>query len=177
MNSYAPAYIQIDPTYCPIIRRRKWEDYENLMMSHPSWLNYHFFAEPRGPPSLGYMRTALRQIIHIVRDNKPNIACRMMHKICLMLSAVINTFKNTEMTKIKWTTFLEGHKALIFNLNDTPKMKVIYGIFSRLEFLPSHYMQTFEEAFCTGYFEIDSQLFMPICKDLKAICGLHYIRE
>ena len=113
------------------------------------------------------MRTALRQMIHMVRD-KSDISCRMMHKICLMLSAVINTFRNTEATKVKWTTFLEGYKGLIFNLNDTPKMKIIYGIFSRLMFLPSHYMQTFEEAFYTGYFEMDCHLFMPICKDLRA---------
>ena len=141
VNSFSPAYLQIDPTYCRIIRRRKWEDYELLLLNHPAWLNYLVFAEPRGAPSLGYMRTALRQMI---RD-KPDIACRMMHKICLMLSAVINTFRNTEATKVKWITFLEGHKGLIFNLNDTPKMKIIYGIFSRLMFLPSHYMQTFKE--------------------------------
>ena len=53
VNSYAPAYLQIDPTYCLIIRIRKWEDYHQLLMNHPTWLNYPVFAEPRGAPSLG----------------------------------------------------------------------------------------------------------------------------
>ncbi|MCO5596051.1 hypothetical protein L7F22_050108 [Adiantum nelumboides] len=34
--------------------------------------------------------------------------------------------------------------------------------------LASHYLQTFEEAFVTGFFEISTQIFHPMVKDLKA---------
>lgn len=44
------------------------------------------------------------------------------------------------------------------------------GMFSRLQFLPSHFMLTFEEAFHTGFFEQakDSIIFSPIITDYGA---------
>ncbi|MCO5590421.1 hypothetical protein L7F22_044391 [Adiantum nelumboides] len=41
------------------------------------------------------------------------------------------------------------------------------AMYSRLMYLPSQYLQTFEEAFVTRFFEIDAQIFHPMAKDLK----------
>ena len=62
---------------------------------------------------------------------------------------------------IPFTKFLEGHGGLVWDLQLTPPKPVVMGIFARLQFLPSHFMTTFEEAFLTGYFESQSQIFGP----------------
>ena len=48
-----------------------------------------------------------------------------------------------------------------------PPKLVIMGIFARLQFLPLHFMTTFKEAFLTGYFEIQSQIFGPNPAELQ----------
>ena len=42
------------------------------------------------------------------------------------------------------------------------------GMYSRLLFLPSHFMVTFEEAFYMGFFEVQSNIFSLINKDLQS---------
>ena len=42
------------------------------------------------------------------------------------------------------------------------------GIYSRVIFLPAHFMVTFKEAFYTGFFEVQSNLFSTINNDLRS---------
>ena len=39
------------------------------------------------------------------------------------------------------------------------------GFYARVQFLSSHYMVTWEEAFYTGFFEYQSSIFGPLVKD------------
>ena len=42
------------------------------------------------------------------------------------------------------------------------------GIFARVQFLPGHFLVTWEEAFYTGFFEYQSHIFGPLVQDLAA---------
>ena len=42
------------------------------------------------------------------------------------------------------------------------------GLYARIIFLPAHFMVTFEEAFYTGFFEVQSSLFSTINSDLRS---------
>ena len=48
-----------------------------------------------------------------------------------------------------------------------PPKPIVMGIFARLQFLPSHFMTTFEEAFLTGHFKSQSQIFNPNPAELQ----------
>ena len=43
-----------------------------------------------------------------------------------------------------------------------PPNNVIMGLYARLQFMPTHFMLTFEEAFLTGFFKGQSQIFGPL---------------
>ncbi|MCO5566706.1 hypothetical protein L7F22_020384 [Adiantum nelumboides] len=62
----------------------------------------------------------------------------------------------------------EGRRGICLNLRDSSPRWIIMALYSRLMYLPSHFLQTFEEAFVTGFFEISTQIFHPMEKDLKA---------
>ena len=49
-----------------------------------------------------------------------------------------------------------------------PSMQILMGIYSRVIFLPAHFMVTFEEAFYTGFFEVQSNLFSMLNQDLRS---------
>ena len=42
------------------------------------------------------------------------------------------------------------------------------GLFARVQFINGYYMQTFEDAFHTGFFEYESHIFIPMVQDLGA---------
>ena len=43
-----------------------------------------------------------------------------------------------------------------------PPQNIIMGLYARLQFMPAHFMLTFEEAFLTGFFKGQSQIFGPL---------------
>ena len=98
----------------------------------------------------------------------PDLACKMLFKIIEMLIDSIEIFPANIEIKAPWTRFLEGKQGLCWNLQAAPTPTVLMGIFSRLQFLPSHYMLTWEECFYTGFFEYQSHLFGPHVSDLGA---------
>ena len=60
---------------------------------------------------------------------------------------------------------MEGNQSLVFDLNETPTKAQIMGIYARCQFLPSYYMNTFEELFTTGFFEKGLAIFGPSAKN------------
>ena len=87
-----------------------------------------------------------------------------------MLMATIEVFQHTAATNAPWTRFFEGSQGLCWDLSQAPDQKILMGLFARLQFLPSHFMLTFEEAFHTGFFEQErpSRIFSPITTDYAA---------
>ncbi|MCO5608438.1 hypothetical protein L7F22_062648 [Adiantum nelumboides] len=114
-----PQYLQIDPTYCPVPRRRSWAEFQKRKSKNKALLNYL-------------------------------------------------VFRDTEDDDHPWNLFLERRRGISWNLRDSSPRWIIMAIYSRFMYLPSHFLQTFKEAFVTGFFEISTQIFHPIAKDLKA---------
>ena len=82
-----------------------------------------------------------------------------------MLLLIVDTFNKELSHNRPWEIFLEGNQSLAFNLNQTPTRSQIMGIYARCQFLPSYYMQTFEELFTTGFFDKGLAIFGPSVKN------------
>ena len=96
----------------------------------------------------------------------PDLAYQMLTKKCKMLLACIEDFHESIHTRATWTRFLEVRQGLSWNLQLAPRPEKIMGLFSHLHFVAGHYLQTFEDAFYTGFFEYQTQIFGPLVKDL-----------
>ena len=98
----------------------------------------------------------------------PDLACQMMIHIANLIIACIKNFHEAIDTKAPWTRFLEGKKGLCWNLMAAPDPPIIMGMYARIQFMPSFFMHTFEDAFYTGFFEYQTKIFRPLVKDLGA---------
>ena len=79
-----------------------------------------------------------------------------------MLIATLIAFNPLIASQHLFTFFLEGHKPINWDLSDMPPNNVIMGLYARLQFMPAHFMLTFEEAFLMGFFKGQSQVFGPL---------------
>ena len=100
----------------------------------------------------------------------PDLSCLMLVKICKMLITAISTFQHSAETNAPWTRFFEGSHGLCWDLSLTPDANILMGLYARIQFLPSHFLLTFEEAFYTGFFEHaqPSRIFSPLITDYAA---------
>lgn len=98
----------------------------------------------------------------------PDLTCIMLVKIAMLLVTIIQVFSDIKQTGHPWTRFFEGTQGLSWNLLKAPNRQVLMGIYSRVIFLPAHFMVTFEEAFYTGFFEVQSNIFSMINNDLRS---------
>ena len=173
INAYAaaPREIRVNPLFCPCIRRRSWNQFPRLQGIRPEYLNYPAMNAPEGGrrPSEFYMLTELERNVDLF-FGIPDLSCMMLSKICKMLIATIEVFQHTAGTKTPWTRFFEGSQGLCWDLSAAPDHKILMGLFARLQFLPSHFMLAFEEAFHTGFFEQErpSRIFSPTTTDYGA---------
>ena len=56
---------------------------------------------------------------------------------------------------------LEGNQTLSFDLDKGPNRMQIMGFYARCQFLPSFYMQMFEEMFVIGFIDSGLSIFGP----------------
>ena len=165
-----PQELRIDPTFCPIKRRRNWETFQRInSTTRLTWLNYPVLPEPKHgrAPMKRYMVETLSGVIQQLRGI-PDLSCTMLVKAARMIVTVIQTFHDIEQTGHPWTRFFEGAQGLCWNLLKASTRQVLMGMYAGLIFLPSHFMVTFEEAFYTGFFEVQSNIFSLIHKDLRS---------
>ena len=162
-----PAALQVDPTFCPIRRRRAWHEYDLAREGDKYFLNYPLFPGPlqRQSVSERYVKDNLTAFNELLRD-VPDLTCQMMYKINTMLLTALEAYSPIARFDTPFNRFLEGQKGLAWDLQTTPPKPILMGIFSRLMFLPSHFMATFKEAFLTGYFEAHSSIFALKPSDL-----------
>ena len=92
----------------------------------------------------------------------------MLVKIAKLLITTIQVFSDIEQTGHPWTRFFEETQGLCWNLLKAPTRQVLMGLYSRISFLPAHFMVTFEEAFYTGFFEVQSNIFSTANADLRS---------
>lgn len=120
-------------------------------------------------PTEFYMLTELKRNIDLY-EGIPDLSCMMLRKVCRMLVATIEVFQNTVGITTPWTRFFEGSQGLCWDLSAAPEYKILMGLYAQLQFMPSHFMLAFEEAFHTGFFEQarPSRIFSPITIDYGA---------
>ena len=137
----------------------------------PTYLNYPVMQAPeaRRRPTEFYMLDQLQTTVELYRA-VPDLACIMLVKMCKMLIAAIKVFQHTVATNAPWTRFFEGIQGLCWDLSQAPDSNILMGLYARIQFLPSHFMLSFEEAFYTGFFEQErpSQIFSPLITDYGA---------
>ena len=87
--SHAPQRRRVDPTFCPIPRRRTWSRFFDIKQIHgrKQWLNYPAMPPPVKEPTLQYFIKTLKEITKKCQ-NVPDLTCKMMVKIADMLIAV-----------------------------------------------------------------------------------------
>ncbi|MCO5601789.1 hypothetical protein L7F22_055914 [Adiantum nelumboides] len=161
-----PQYLQIDPTYCTVPGQRSWAEFQKWRGKNKALLNYPVLSAQE-PPTVNYVVNTLNQAIQLLRE-VPDLTCQMLVKIARMIVTCIQVFQDTEDDDHPWNLFLEGRRDICWNLRDSPPRWIIMALYSPLMYLPSHFLQTFKEAFVLGFFKISTQIFHPMAKDLKA---------
>ncbi|MCO5553434.1 hypothetical protein L7F22_006955 [Adiantum nelumboides] len=101
-----PQSLQIDPTYCPVPRRRTWAEFQKWRGKNKALLNYPVLSAQE-PPTVNYVVNTLNTTIQLLRE-VPDIACQMLVKIARMIVTCIQVFKDTEDDDHHWNLFLEG---------------------------------------------------------------------
>lgn len=82
-----------------------------------------------------------------------------------MLIACNKTFKDSDAINTPWTARLfKGSQGLCWNVILAPSHTILMGLYSCLQFLPSHMLLTFEEVFYIEFFEHAkmSGIFIPL---------------
>ena len=118
----APQHIRMDPTCCPIRRRRDWETYARIATGIcQTWLNYPLLDSPAPTtrPTERYVLDTLGNILHRL-DKVPDLSCVMMVKIARMLITVITSFKRLPAAGPHWTTYFEGPDGISWDLQEAP---------------------------------------------------------
>lgn len=115
-------------------------------------------------PTEKYMLDTLNGVIQQL-NGILDLSCIMLVKIAKMIVTAITTFPDLEQTGHPWTRFFKGVNGLCWNLLKAPSRQVLMGLYARIIFLPAHYMVTFEEAFYTRFFEVQSNIFSLLNTD------------
>ena len=100
----APKALRIDPSYCPIKRRKTWEDYEHFHARNPQWLNYPSMPAPRGNPMEDYVITTMEKYVEMLKDVL-DFTCKIFVNILTMLLACLKTFERASDIGDKWNRF------------------------------------------------------------------------
>lgn len=163
----APQEIRIDPAFCPVRRHRDWDTFNRIATGdRQTWLNYPVLSPPppRSQPTEQYVINTLKSVVHRM-ENLPDLSCMMLVKICRMLLMAMTAFRNLPKAGPHWKTYFEGHEGFAWNLELAPSKEILMGIYGRCIFLPSHFMNTFKEAFYTGFFKYHSEIFSGSSQD------------
>ena len=92
----------------------------------------------------------------------------MLTKFAKMIVTIITSFNDMAQTGQHWTTYCEGPNGLAWDLSMAPSKEILMGLYARCIFLPAHWLVTFEEAFYTGFFEVESQIFSLMNQDPRS---------
>ena len=165
----APRELQIDPTFYLVQRCIIWISFATTLKSFPMWLNYPLLPSPKDDrePTKTYMLQTCEATI-LKFKGIADLACLMPVKIMNVIKVCIKTFPEAIKKDTPWTRFLEGQSGLCWDLQKAPSPAWLMGFYARVQFLPSHYMVTSEEAFYTGLFKYQSSIFGTLFKDYRA---------
>ncbi|MCO5572223.1 hypothetical protein L7F22_025975 [Adiantum nelumboides] len=83
----APQALQIDPTYCLVLCRRTWQEFQRWRAKNKSMLNYPILSA-QSQPTVTYVVNTLNTTITLLRD-VADLACQMLVKIARMIVTCI----------------------------------------------------------------------------------------
>ncbi|MCO5572894.1 hypothetical protein L7F22_026655 [Adiantum nelumboides] len=89
-----PQAQQIDPTYCPVPRKRTWSEFQRWRGKNKILLNYPVLTA-QSPPTVTYVVNTLNHTMQLLRD-VPDIACQMLVKIARMSVTCIQSWQHCE---------------------------------------------------------------------------------
>ena len=78
-----------------------------------------------------------------------------------MFTVCIETFKDIQYQRTQMYKFSDADTDLAFDLQIGPVGDQIWGYYSRLQHLPIHFMNTWDEMMITEFFMIPTHLFHP----------------
>ncbi|MCO5571440.1 hypothetical protein L7F22_025180 [Adiantum nelumboides] len=104
-----PQSLQIDPTYCPVPRRRTWAEFQKWKGKNKALLNYPILSAQE-PPTANYVVNTLNTTIQLLRE-VPDIACQMLVKIARMIVTCIQDFW---FETVELVSFIVQDRLLLF---------------------------------------------------------------
>ena len=90
-----------------------------------------------------------------------DLSCIMLRKICKTLLAIFEVFQSDKASDSIFLNTPDTAFRCVYDLSKQPDHKVIHHLYQWLIFLPSYHPQAFEEAFYTGFFTIQIDIFGP----------------
>ena len=91
----------------------------------------------------------------------PDLSYIMLRKICRTLLTIFEVFQSDKATDSIFLYTPDTAFRCVYDLSTQPDHKVIHHLYQRIIFLPSYHLQAFEEAFYTGFFTIQTDIFGP----------------
>ena len=129
-------------------------------------MNYPLLPEPAPDrkPTKKYVADTLNNYIHRLKGI-PDLCCVMLSKIARMIVTIITSVNDMAQAGAQWTTYFKGPDGLAWDLQESPSKEILMGLYARCIFLLAHWMVTFEEAFYTGFFEVETKIFSLMNQD------------
>ena len=146
--------MRIDPSYCPCERRCNWEEFSKLHERQPYLQNFPMIPGPSLDEDFDekwfvkQCKDTLKQFQHI-----PKFTSQLLCKILRMLITALTCFEDAKLVDMQFWRFSVGTSELAWDFQRGPIPQQVHGLFARVRFLPSHYMQTFEEIIQYGFIE------------------------
>ncbi|KAI5066693.1 hypothetical protein GOP47_0019317 [Adiantum capillus-veneris] len=148
-----PREQRVSSTFCPVPRRHNWKEFKKIQESNPEALNYPSLPETEEGQELTE-EWFVSKIDAIEREYEavPDPTILMLLKILHMLKVCIEGFEDVKL-QTNWHAFDFFGAGLAFTFGLGPMECQLHGYFARLQYLPAHYLNTFEEAFVTNFFK------------------------
>ena len=86
-------------------------------------------------------------------EHVPDFGFQLLCKIMRMLITTLESFEDAKLIDRQFWRFSFGTAELAWNFNVGPVPQQIHGLFERVRYLPSHFLQTFEEMIQYGFVE------------------------
>ena len=135
-------------------RRYAWDQFEVLLKDNPNALNYPLCPErPHDQPLNETWFLEACADVEAKFTKAMDLSYQMLVKIVQLLSTCITVFQDIQHQRTDWYKYDEPYQGLAFDLNELPTEEQFWGFYARLQHLPNHFMQTWEEMMTTAFFD------------------------
>lgn len=147
--------LRIHPTYRPWPRRYTWELFEKRKNQNSDALNF-----PKVDPPESYLAIIEEWMVKVCQMyiklfiGVLELTFRLIVKFLKFIIVCVTKFKDIKLDNPNFHRYYTtGDTQLAWDLNGIPFSKRLVGLHNKVKFLPSHYMQTFEEMIQKNFIE------------------------